>query len=143
MDKEQIRVKLIDACVMGALADIRTILENHLTKQDDFSRIIFEQAVFHSINSGNINSLTLLLTQESHVVSPMSYSYLFDRGEDNKEVLQLLCFKLPDIEELKNLYIEDSSNKSFIKDCINTRIEKDIFETHINQPTGETKRFKI
>lgn len=143
MDKEQIRNNLMQACTTGALEDILNILNNNLKEDTSFSRIIFEQAVFKCIVSENINALTVLLSQDEHSVSPMSYSYFFDQAAGKRDILQMLCLKL-DLQELSLLYFDKScEDNAFIQECITRRVEKEFVEKHITQSTTESKKFKI
>lgn len=144
MNKEQIRLNFINACRGNLFEEVDSILTSYLKENDNFSCVVFDQAFINCVLDENIKAMQYLISNTTLKVSPMSYSYLFDKADEKPELIKFLCFNLPDVQELQNIcdfHIHKSND--FMNECLKSRIEKDLFSMVLEQKERSAVKFKI
>lgn len=144
MNKEQIRLGFIDACLSNVFDEVDNILKNYLKENDHFSSVVFDQAFIKCLLNENIKSMEYLIKNSDLKVSKMSYSYLFDNADEKPELIKFLCFNLSDVQELQNIcnfHVHKSND--FMNECLKSRMEKDLFNVLLEKKEQGQVKFKI
>lgn len=156
MNLEEVRSKFSQACVNDDIETAGFIFSKHLDIESKFSQATFEQGLILAVQSGALAVARYLLDEQNfntpHKISTIYYCSLFDCQNDdsNLDMLQCLCFQLPDKEELLKIQEhEDFINKDHFVQYLSTRIEKEKLEQAVVMGATQScealpaRRFKI